>query len=117
MNMNLSPSEVTLIKNALVDYKANLVGAGTQYSIATALLHTLVEKEAREANRTPKVIPNKQWMFNFTTGGWNTVWAKTKRGAIAQAAREYKTSNLIPNPKTFAVATDAAMKIARSLFY
>ena len=115
--MNLSPSEVTLIKWALVDYKANLVGVGTQYSIATALLHTLVEKEAREANKTPKVIPNKQWMFNFTTGGWNTVWAKTKRGAIAQAAREYKTSNLIPNPKTFAVATDAAMKNALSLFY
>ena len=41
--MNLSPSEVTVIKNALVDYKANLVGAGTQYSIITALLHTLVE--------------------------------------------------------------------------
>ena len=101
--MNLSPSEVTLIKNALVDYKANLVGAGTQYSIATALLHTLVEKEAKESNKTPKVIANKQWMFNFTTGGWNTVWAKTKRGAIAQAAREYKTSNLIPDPKSFAV--------------
>jgi len=117
MNMNLSPSEVTLIKNALVDYKANLVGAGIQYSIATTLLHTLVEKEAKEANRTPKVIPNKQWMFNFTTGGWNTVYAKTKRGAIAQAAREYKTSNLIPNPKTFAVATDAAMKTALSSFY
>jgi hypothetical protein len=115
--MNLSPSEVTLIKNALVDYKANLVGAGIQYSIATTLLHTLVEKEAREANKTPKVIANKQWMFNFTTGGWNTVWAKTKRGAIAQAAREYKTSNLIPNPKTFAVATNAAMKNALSLFY
>jgi hypothetical protein len=118
--MNLSPSEVTVIKNALVDYKANLVGAGTQYSIATALLHTLVEKEAKEANKankTPKVIPNKQFMFNFTTGGWNTVWAKTKRGAIAQATREYKTSNLIPNPKTFAVATDAAMKNALSLFY
>jgi len=118
MNMNLSPSEVTVIKWALVDYKANLVGAGTQYSIATALLHTLVEKEAKEANKkTPKVIANKQFMFNFTTGGWNTVWAKTKRGAIAQATREYKTSNLIPNPKTFAVATDAAMKNALSLFY
>lgn len=117
MNISLSPSEIQVLKYALVDFKANLVGAGTQYSIATALLHTIVEKEAKEANRTPKVIPNKQWMFNFTTGGWNTVYAKTKRGAIAQAAREYKTSNLIPNPKTFAVATDAAMKNALSLFY
>jgi hypothetical protein len=42
-------------------------------------------------------------MFNFINGGWNTVYAKTKRGAIAQAAREYKTSNLIPDPKSFAV--------------
>jgi hypothetical protein len=103
MNISLSPSEIQILKYALVDYKANLVGAGTHYSIATALLHTIVEKEAKEANRTPKVIPNKHWMFNFINGGWNTVYAKTKRGAIAQAAREYKTSNLIPDPKSFAV--------------
>lgn len=101
MNIKLSPSEIQVLKYALVDFKANLVGADTQYSIATSLLHTIVEKEAKKANRTPKVIPNKQWMFNFTTGGWNTVYAKTKRGAIAQAAREYKTSKLIPNPTTF----------------
>jgi hypothetical protein len=117
MNMNLSPSEIQVIKSALVDYRSNLVGQGAQYSVISALLITIEEKEQREANKTPKVIPNKQWMFNFTTGGWNTVYAKTKRGAIAQAAREYKTSNLIPNPKTFAVATDAAMKNALSLFY
>lgn len=117
MNMNLSPSEVTVIKNALVDYRDGLVGQGTQYSVISALLITIEEKEQREANKTPKVIANKQWMFNFTTVGWNTVFAKTKRGAIAQANREYKTSNLIPNPKTFAVATDAALKNALSLFY
>jgi hypothetical protein len=117
MNISLSPSEIQVIKNALVDYKDGLVGQGTQYSVISALLITIAEKEAKESNRTPKVIPNKQWMFNFTTGGWNTVWAKTKRGAIAQAAREYKTSTLIPNPKTFAVATDAAMKTALSSFY
>ena len=117
MNMNLSPSEVTVIKSALVEYKANLVGAGTQYSIITALLHTLVEKEAKEANKTPKVIANKEYMFNFTSGGWNTVWAKTKRGAIAQAAKEYKKSNLVPNPNTFRVSTPDDMKAALSLFY
>jgi hypothetical protein len=117
MNVSLSPSEIQVVKNALVDYKANLVGQGAQYSVISALLITIAEKEAKEANKTPKVIPNKQFMFNFTTGGWNTVWAKTKRGAIAQAARKYKTSNLIPNPKTFAVATDADMKNALSLFY
>lgn len=129
MNMNLSPSEIQVIKSALVDYHNSALDQGphnwtldqgTQFSIVSALLITIAEKEAKEAkeaNRTPKVIPNKQWMFNFTTGGWNTVYAKTKRGAIAQATREYKTSNLIPNPKTFAVATDDAMKNALSLFY
>lgn len=130
MNMNLSPSEIQVIKIALVDYKLSQVDQGAhswtldqgrQFAAVSALLITIAEKEAKEwykeANRSTKVIPNKRWMFNFTTGGWNTVYAKTKRGAIAKAAKEYKNTNLIPNPKTFAVATDDAMKNALSSFY
>jgi hypothetical protein len=117
MNVSLSPSEIQVIKNALVDYKANLVGQGAQYSVISALLITIAEKEAREANKTLKVIANKEFMFNFTTGGWNTVWAKTKRGAIAQATREYKTSNLVPEPNSFRVSTPSDMKEALSTFY
>jgi len=117
MNISLSPSEIQVIKNALVDYKEALVGQGTQYSVISALLITIAEKEAKESNKAPKVIANKEWMFNFTTGGWNTVWAKTKRGAIAQAAKEYKNSNLVPNPNSFRASTPSDMKAALSSFY
>ena len=56
MNISLSPSEIQVIKNALVDYKEALVGQGTQYSVISALLITIAEKDVLEhftiANRT-----------------------------------------------------------------
>jgi hypothetical protein len=117
MNVSLSPSEIQVVKNALVDYKASLIGQGAQYSVISALLITIAEKEAKETNKTPKVIVNKEFMFNFTSGGWNTVYAKTKRGAIAQAAKEYKNSNLVPDPNSFRASTPSDMKAALSTFY
>ena len=43
---------------------------------------------------TPKVkvkreVELKEYIFSFEGGGWNTVWAKTKRGAIKAALKEY----------------------------
>ena len=108
MNLSLSPSEIQIIKYALSDYSEGLVGRGTQHSIISALLNTIAEKEAKA---------NKEFMFNFVGGGWNTVYAKTKRGAIAQAAKEYKNSNLVPDPNSFRVSTPADMKSALSTFY
>ena len=31
---------------------------------------------------------NKQYMFTFEEGGWNTVWAKTLPGAKRQAIKD-----------------------------
>ena len=60
----------------------------------------------------------KQYMFTFEGGGWNTVWAKTKRGAIKAAMAEYKDySDLNPRPSSFHVATDRGLARAMSLFY
>ena len=117
MNLSLSPSEIQIIKYALSDYSEGLVGRGTQHSIISALLNTIAEKEAKAANKMPKVMANKEFMFNFVGGGWNTVYAKTKRGAIAQAAKEYKNSNLVPDPNSFRVSTPVDMKSALSTFY
>lgn len=117
MNMSLSPSEIQVIKNALVDYKSSLVGEGAQYSVISALLITIAEKEAKESNKVPKVITKKEFIFNFVGGGWNTVWAKTKRGAIAQAAKEYKNSNLVPDPNSFRASTPSDMKANLASFY
>ena len=32
-------------------------------------------------------LKNKQYMFTFEGGGWNTVWAKTLKGAIKAAEK------------------------------
>jgi hypothetical protein len=63
-------------------------------------------------------IKNKQYMFTFEGGGWNTVWAKTKRGAIKAALKEYKDSDTLnPRIDSFHVATEEGLRGAMSLFY
>lgn len=63
-------------------------------------------------------LKNKQYMFTFEGGGWNTVWAKTKRGAIKAALKEYKDSDTLnPRIDSFHVATESGLRTAMSLFY
>ena len=63
-------------------------------------------------------IKNKQYMFTFEGGGWNTVWAKTKRGAIKAANAEYKDSDTLNVQEgSVHLATESGLKSAMSLFY
>ena len=63
-------------------------------------------------------LKNKQYMFTFEGGGWNTVWAKTKRGAIKAALKEYKDSDTLnPIPSSVHKATEEGLRNAMSLFY
>ena len=63
-------------------------------------------------------LKNKQYMFTFEGGGWNTVWAKTKRGAIKYALKEYNDSDTLnPIPTSFHKATEEGLRAAMSLFY
>jgi len=60
----------------------------------------------------------KQYMFTFEGGGWNTVWAKTLKGAIKMAEKEYKDSpTLNPIPSSVHLATEQGLQNALSLFY
>ena len=60
----------------------------------------------------------KQYMFTFEGGGWNTVWAKTLKGAIKAAEKEYKDSpTLNPIPSSVHLATEEGLAAAMSLFY
>ena len=60
----------------------------------------------------------KQYMFTFEGGGWNTVWAKTLRGAKKLAVKEYEYSDTL-NVRLDSVnlATESGLKTAMSLFY
>ena len=75
---------------------------------------------------------NKEWNFNFTSGGWNTVYAQDKEQAIRIAKEQYNETvhryhssenggSKIPltevDESTFRVATEADTKALLSLFY
>jgi hypothetical protein len=49
---------------------------------------------------------NKEWMFNFKSGGWNTMMAGDKETAIERAIKEYEYSNTLEvNPDTFSLVS------------
>ena len=63
-------------------------------------------------------LKNKMYMFTFEGGGWNTIWAKTLKGAIKAAEKEYKDSpTLNPIPSSVHLATEEGLNSAMSLFY
>ena len=63
-------------------------------------------------------LKNKMFMFTFAGGGWNTVWAKTRKGAVKAALKEYKDSpTLNPIPSSVHLATEEGLNAAMSLFY
>ena len=65
-----------------------------------------------------KELKLKEYMFTFEGGGWNTVWAKTKKGAIKAALKEYKYSDRL-NVRIDSVhkATEKGLERACSTFY
>ena len=63
-------------------------------------------------------LKNKMFMFTFEGGGCNTVWAKTRKGAVKAALKEYKDSpTLNPIPSSVHLATEEGLNAAMSLFY
>ena len=63
-------------------------------------------------------LKKKEYMFTFEGGGWNTVWAKTQKGAVKAAMMKYKDSpTLNPIPSSVHLATKEGLQNALSLFY
>jgi hypothetical protein len=118
MQIKINKQQEQVIKDALNLYIDNLVGRGNKYNYAIEILNSINSAGlVPETTRIPKVLLAKEYMFGFEGGGWNSVWAKTKRGAIRAAQLEYKESNLVPNRSSFRLATEQDLKSAMSLFY
>ena len=67
-----------------------------------------------------KELKLKEYMFTFEGGGWNTVWAKTKKGAIKNALKEYdhnEESTLSVRVSSVHKATEKGLERACSTFY
>ena len=60
----------------------------------------------------------KEFMFTFEGGGWNTCWAKTRRGAIKEAVRQYSDNpRLTVIESSVKVADKMSMRRMLSNFY
>lgn len=66
----------------------------------------------------PKPRMERQYMFTFRDGGWNTCWAKTLRGAKTEAIRQYADSDTLwVNVDSVHLATKEGLKNAMNTFY
>ena len=118
MQIKITAAEERIIKLALADYTNNLVGTGKTYNTAVSILNKINDAGIVKAERTPKVLVRKQYMFSFVGGGWNTVWAKTLPGAKRQALLEYgDDGGLNVQLDSVHLATESGLQSAMSLFY
>ena len=117
MQIKITAAEERIIKLALADYTNNLVGKGVNYNTVVGILNKINDAGIVKSARTPKVLVNKQYMFTFENGGWNTVWAKTLPGARRAALLEYKDSDLNVRMDSVHLATKKGLDSAMSLFY
>jgi len=62
-------------------------------------LQASILKKLYPEPKPKKVLKMKRYSFNFKSGGWNTIMAKTKQGAYLLAVKEY--SSLVPDKSTF----------------
>jgi hypothetical protein len=118
MNIKINADEEAIIKLALSDYTDKLVGTGSTYNTIVSILNKINDAGIVKAERTPKVLVRKQYMFSFVGGGWNTVWAKTLPGAKRQALLEYGDDDgLNVQLDSVHLATESGLQSAMSLFY
>lgn len=81
-------------------------------------LDQMNEPIIKETPKPKRVIKNKEYIFSFESGGWNTVWAKTLAGAKKQALGEYKDSDTLNvRLDSVTLATEDGLERAMSLFY
>jgi hypothetical protein len=63
-------------------------------------------------------MKTKEYLYNFVGGGWNSVFATTKRGAIKAARARWKGDDgLVVDENSFRVSTPSDYQALMSLFY
>ena len=117
MNIKINADEEAIIKLALSEYTDNLVGKGSTYNTIVGILNKINDAGIVKAERQPKVLVYKQYMFSFEEGGFNTVWAKTLPGAKRQALLEYKDYDLTVRLDSVHLVTKKGLDSALSLFH
>ena len=60
---------------------------------------------------------NKQYLYNFVGGGWNSEWATSKRGAIKAAKARWQPHRLVIDEQSFRLSTPSEYIMLMSLFH
>ena len=72
----------------------------------TPVVKEIIKEYTAEVDRLYELTGTKrEYLFNFTNGGWNSVYALTIEEAITFAKSFYKDGNCVPDEKTFRVST------------
>jgi hypothetical protein len=83
----------------------------------TSVKKVIKAEKLRISNEIEFLGSEKTWNFNFQSGGWNTIRAKSKDVAIKRASKKYNCKVSKVDTNTFRVATEEDTKVLMSLFY
>lgn len=85
------------------------------------LLNIIAENTTQIQELATATDKRYEFLFNFTSGGWNSEYAFTieeaKRLAAAKYIKEVYKGNCIPDMKSFRVSTPADYQNLMSMFY
>ena len=95
-----------LLKGALV-----ATGKGAKVGAVVTAEKSRIREEIKY------ISSEKTWNFNFVSGGWNSITAKTKEVAVKRASKKYDGKVSRVDAKSFRVATEADTRALLSLFY
>ena len=114
-------SRISVLKNRNI----NMHAMCNVMELSDVMENEIIEQIAENQdviNQLEKATSAKyEFLFNFTSGGWNSEWAHTLEEAQELAKAKYSTEdykgNCIPDMKTFRVSTPADYSNLLSLFY
>jgi hypothetical protein len=82
------------------------------------LHNSIIDRFKKEIEALDQAIEEtKEFLFNWKSGGWNSVYAIHKEEAIERAAEVHKDSKLEADPKTFRVSTPVDYEACLRSFY
>jgi hypothetical protein len=100
-----------------VAYLKTLKGALVATGKPAAVKRVIKTEKERISKEIAFLGSEKTWNFNFVSGGWNSITAKSKDVAIKRASKKYNCKVSKVDDKTFRVATEADTNHLLSLFY
>ena len=81
------------------------------------LSNEVVKTEKKRIRKELEFLQSeKKWNFNFESGGWNQVFAKTMDVAIKRAIKKYNCKISKVNIESFRVATYEDTRMLMSMF-